>query len=121
MSYTRQQVEAASATVHGNAPTNEKDLMAARAVVQWAANNGYTFTTRGKITAAPGPQTITVDGQPLYFYVPIPFYDGKVLKCGGMVSDQNREWFKQENPGAVEVVGYLGDRINADDHNAFAG
>lgn len=56
-----------------------------------------------------------------YYYAPIPFYKGKVLKCEGMVSEENRAWMPAKHPGIIELVGYRGDRINADTHEVFNG
>lgn len=52
-----------------------------------------------------------------YFYYPIPFYNGKVLKCGGIATTGNEEWFKAAHPGTIILEGYRGDRIRADDHS----
>ena len=51
-----------------------------------------------------------------YFYRPIPYYNGKVLKCAGMATEENRKWFFEQNPGSIELDHYAGDRIKADNH-----
>jgi hypothetical protein len=56
-----------------------------------------------------------------YFYLPIPKYSGQVLKCAGMVSDENLKWFVKENPDAWIVIGYRGDRVRAGDFSIFNG
>lgn len=56
----------------------------------------------------------------LYFYRPIAMYEGRVLKCAGMVSHDNFDWFSRSCaeakdsylPGVVIVEGYKGDRIS---------
>lgn len=50
-----------------------------------------------------------------YFYVPLPRYNGEVLKCAGIATADNRGWFMAQNPGAVELDDYYGDRIRAYD------
>lgn len=52
-----------------------------------------------------------------YFYYPLSFYNGKVLKCGGIATTGNEKWFKEEHPGTIILEGYRGDRIRADDHS----
>jgi hypothetical protein len=54
-----------------------------------------------------------------YFYRPIAFYDGTVLKCAGIADDTNRSWFMAQHPDAIELDGYRGDRIRASDHTLF--
>jgi hypothetical protein len=54
-----------------------------------------------------------------YNYSPIAYYNGAVLKCQGLVSEQNREWMPSRYPGVIELVGYRGDRICADSHLLF--
>jgi hypothetical protein len=56
-----------------------------------------------------------------YFYKPIQFFNGDVLKCAGICDDTNRDWFIKANAGTVIVDGYKGDRINASDLTPFAG
>ncbi len=120
MNFTAEQIKEAARVVHGTAPTCAQEFEAARETVRVATNNGWKFSNRGEVLQQPGPTAITGPaGEPLYFYVPIPFYDCQVLKCGGIVSDQNRERLKAENPGGVEVEGYRGDRIKLDDHSEF--
>jgi hypothetical protein len=51
-----------------------------------------------------------------YFYVPLAFYAGKILKCGGIATTGNAEWFKAANPGCIILEGYRGDRIEATTH-----
>jgi hypothetical protein len=50
-----------------------------------------------------------------YFYRPIPYYNGKILKCAGICTKDNVIWFTRENPGTIIADRYLGDRIRADD------
>jgi hypothetical protein len=50
-----------------------------------------------------------------YFYRPIPYYNGKILKCAGICTEQNVIWFTRANPGTIIAPRYLGDRIRADD------
>ena len=49
-----------------------------------------------------------------YFYLPIPAYGGLVLKCAGMVTADNNDWFCRDHPDAVVMPEYLGDRITLD-------
>lgn len=56
-----------------------------------------------------------------YYYAPIANYDGKVLKCEGLVSEENRAWMPNKHPGVIELVGYRGDRIHAESHADFNG
>jgi hypothetical protein len=56
---------------------------------------------------------------PHYFYLPLAFYNGAILKCAGIADQTNREWFKAQNPQAVELDDYYGDRIRADDWSEF--
>jgi len=53
-----------------------------------------------------------------YFYEPIPYYSGKVLKCAGMPSEQNMAWMMAK-PGMVLLDEYKGDRIHADTYLPF--
>lgn len=55
-----------------------------------------------------------------YFYSPIAFYNGHVLKCGGIATAANAEWFKAERPGTIILEGYRGDRIDAVSHKLHA-
>jgi hypothetical protein len=50
-----------------------------------------------------------------YFYRPLPYYNGAVLKCAGIAVSENREWFVKENPGTIILENYRGDRIRAND------
>lgn len=50
-----------------------------------------------------------------YFYSPISYYDGKVLKCQGIATEGNKHWFLEQNPGTIILEGYRGDRIRASD------
>jgi hypothetical protein len=52
---------------------------------------------------------------PNYFYLPIAFYSGLVLKCAGIANATNREWFLAAHPDAIILGWYHGDRIRADD------
>ena len=54
-----------------------------------------------------------------YFYLPIAYYNGAVLKCAGIANETNREWFTKANPQVIELDHYHGDRIRADDHNTI--
>lgn len=56
-----------------------------------------------------------------YFYTPIPFYNGEVLKCQGMATEANKGWFMEANKTAVVLNKYMGDRINASDYSEFTG
>ena len=56
-----------------------------------------------------------------YFYKPLEFFNGRVLKCQGIATDDNRGWFVEQNPGTIILVGYRGDRIRASDHTEFKG
>jgi hypothetical protein len=57
-----------------------------------------------------------------YYYRPIAYFGGKVLKCAGMVSEENIKWFPSERcaepkdgylPGFVIAAEYKGDRVIA--------
>lgn len=60
-----------------------------------------------------------------YFYRPLSFFGGRVLKCAGICNETNAEWFPREcetakeiyQPGVIVLEGYRGDRINADDES----
>lgn len=74
-----------------------------------------------------------------YGYAPIAYYQGKVLKCIGIITPENESWvadlvrrgreincarMESRSLQAGEMVvldGYHGDRINADDHTEFKG
>lgn len=69
-----------------------------------------------------------------YYYRPIPHCSGRVLKCAGMVSEDNAQWFPEKCadagngktadgylPGFIVTDEYKGDRINADDLSVFEG
>ena len=64
-----------------------------------------------------------------YYYRPIKYYDGKVLKCAGMVSEDNAQWLPEQwakleagyLPGFIVTDSYMGDRINAADLSPFNG
>lgn len=53
-----------------------------------------------------------------YFYRPIAYYAGAVLKCYGIATDKNRGCMMAE-PGTIELQGYRGDRIDAASHQLF--
>ena len=55
-----------------------------------------------------------------YFYRPLAFYEGAVLKCAGIATDENRARMMKE-PGTIELKGYRGDRIDAVTHQKFTG
>ncbi len=52
-----------------------------------------------------------------YFYRPIPHYNGAILKCAGIANETNRTWFMANNPEAIELDSYRGDRIRAFDYS----
>ena len=64
-----------------------------------------------------------------YYYRPIAHYGGKVLKCCGMVSEDNAQWYPEKFskaadgllPGFIVTDEYKGDRINASDLTPFEG
>jgi hypothetical protein len=56
-----------------------------------------------------------------YFYSPIAYYAGKVLKCQGIATESNTAWFLAANPGTVVLEGYRGDRIREADHSQVKG
>ena len=56
-----------------------------------------------------------------YFYSPIEFYAGAVLKCHGIATEKNTAWVLADKPGTIIVSGYRGDRIRAADHTEFRG
>lgn len=49
-----------------------------------------------------------------YFYKPLSSHRGKVLKCAGIATEDNKEWFLEQNPGTVIMDHYCGDKIKAD-------
>lgn len=53
-----------------------------------------------------------------YFYEPIAYYDGKVLKCAGIACEMNMKHM-MEKPGMVLLDGYKGDRITSETHEPF--
>lgn len=55
-----------------------------------------------------------------YFYSPIAYYNGDVLKCKGIATEENKGWFVEQNPGTVILKGYRGDRILAINHAELA-
>jgi hypothetical protein len=53
-----------------------------------------------------------------YFYLPIPYYQGRVLKCKGIACRRNMAHMLAQ-PGMVLLDRYMGDRITADTHTLF--
>lgn len=53
-----------------------------------------------------------------FYYEPIAFYGGKVLKHAGIATEGNREHMMSK-PGMVILDTYKGDRIRAEDHTEF--
>jgi len=53
-----------------------------------------------------------------YFYYPLPYYSGRVLKCGGIATEGNTKFFKEEHPGTTILEGYRGDRIDSITHKS---
>jgi hypothetical protein len=51
-----------------------------------------------------------------YYYGPIAFYNGRVLKCAGIATTGNIEMLKAQHPGGIVLDGYRGDRIDALTH-----
>lgn len=62
----------------------------------------------------PSITTITPVIPETYYYQPIPFFDGKILKCRGIVTIENRAWVPDRVPNTIELEGYRGDRIHAE-------
>lgn len=58
---------------------------------------------------------------PVYFYRPLPYFGGRILKCAGICTEDNLLWFTAANPGTVLVNGYRGDRVHAADLAACKG
>lgn len=54
-----------------------------------------------------------------YFYLPIPVFAGRVLKCEGLATKENIRWMLTKHPDAIIVDGYRGDRIHADTLAAY--
>jgi len=52
------------------------------------------------------------------YYEPIPYYDGKVLKCAGGVTDSNKS-FMLTKPGMIILPHYIADRIIIDTYQPF--
>lgn len=55
-----------------------------------------------------------------FYYAPIAYYGGQVLKHEGTATEGNRERMMAK-PGMVMLDSYKGDRIRADDHTEFTG
>lgn len=49
-----------------------------------------------------------------YFYAPIPYYQGQVLKCQGIATSNNKVWMLKKHPDMIVLKGYRGDRIGLD-------
>lgn len=65
-----------------------------------------------------------------YFYRPLRFFSGMVLKCAGICTEQNQTWFteaclKEDDPvylpGCVIMDGYKGDRVHIGNHQEYTG
>ena len=54
-----------------------------------------------------------------HFYAHIAFYDGKVLKYQGIVTEANKQHLIDTHQGGIILSAYKGDRIRADDYSAF--
>ena len=69
-----------------------------------------------------------------YFYRPLKYYNGEVLKCAGIATPANMAWFTEyceQHPsknafgetiflnGVVLVNGFKGDKIHANTHQPF--
>lgn len=56
-----------------------------------------------------------------YAYRPIAFFNGKILKCAGIIDDSNEHIIKEKSevtqdgllPGYIVLDGHRGDRIHA--------
>jgi hypothetical protein len=55
-----------------------------------------------------------------YFYRPLAFYNGRVLKCAGIATTGNIDHLNAEHPGGVVLEGYRGDRIDAATHKPIS-
>lgn len=55
-----------------------------------------------------------------HYYLPIPYYNGRVLKYEGIATRMN-ESHMMSKPGMVLLNQYKGDRITADAHELFSG
>lgn len=63
----------------------------------------------------------TSKNSPLYFYRPLAYFGGHVLKCAGIATADNADWFPAEcgrpsapySAGCFILTGYRGDRIDA--------
>ena len=53
-----------------------------------------------------------------HYYRSIPFYNGRVLKYGGLATKDNA-WVLEEKPGTIILPEYKGDRIYADTHEDY--
>lgn len=58
-----------------------------------------------------------------YIYAPIPYFNGKVLKCQSIATDTSLPIVQSRFPGQTLFVSahYLGDRIHASNHSVFEG
>ncbi|WP_340672389.1 hypothetical protein [Bradyrhizobium ottawaense] len=66
------------------------------------------------------PEEVAAMDDTMYFHRPIAVYDGSVLKCHGIATEENRGWMMAE-PGTIELQGYRGDRITAATHDDVTG
>ena len=56
-----------------------------------------------------------------YLYVPITFFDGKVLKCAGIATKTSEAIVRAKHPTTIVTDNYLGDRIYSDDLSPYTG
>ncbi len=56
-----------------------------------------------------------------HFYVPIAYFYGAVLKYESVVTAQNHQHLIDKHPDGILLDAYKGDRINTNDHSAYAG
>jgi hypothetical protein len=56
-----------------------------------------------------------------YIYAPIPYFNGRVLKCQGIATTNSLAVCAEKNPGVELIVrpDYCGDRILANDFTLF--
>lgn len=61
-----------------------------------------------------------VNGKKLgHFYVPIPFFKGRVMKYQGIVNTFNLGFLKSRFPDGVLLDSFKGDRITTDTHTLY--
>ena len=56
-----------------------------------------------------------------HFYTPIKYFDGEVLKYGGIADEENKEWVIEKHPGTIILPERIADRIWAADHREYNG